>query len=113
MCHENDTWNVYLLNRNSQLLASILITSRGYGEKGDENQKTSTLRHSIPLLDTGEFALIEPISDTVFHLNNEYWVSYYIEEQIYDKKFIFVPDSILRENMIEIPEMERKGVLHD
>jgi len=34
--------------------------------------------------------LIEPIDPNVLHLNNEYWVSYYIGSQIYDKRFVFV-----------------------
>ena len=57
-------------------------------------------------------ALVEPIDPAVFHLNNEYWVSYYIGTQIYDKRFIFVPDTICEENLSFIPELELKGVLH-
>ena len=90
-----------------------MITSRGYGEKNKEEQKTSTLRHMIPYLDPGMYALVEPIDKSVFHLNNEYWVSYFIDGQVYDKKFIFVPDTILPENLIFIEELEMKGILHD
>ena len=90
-----------------------MITSRGYGEKNKEEQKTSTLRHMIPYLDPGMHALVEPIDKSVFHLNNEYWVSYFIDGQVYDKKFIFVPDTILPENLIFIEELEMKGILHD
>jgi hypothetical protein len=56
--------------------------------------------------------LIEPIDSAVFHLNNEYWVSYYIGSQIYDKKFVFVPDTICDENLTFIKILEREGVLH-
>ncbi|MEJ0054514.1 MAG: hypothetical protein WDN75_02030 [Bacteroidota bacterium] len=57
-------------------------------------------------------ALIEPIDSGVFHLNNEYWVSYYIGPQIYDKRFVFVPDTIREENLTFIKELDREGVLH-
>jgi len=56
--------------------------------------------------------LIEPIDAKVLHLNNEYWVSYYIGPQIYDKRFVFVPDTICEENLVFIQELEKEGVLH-
>lgn len=105
-------WFVYLLNRNDRPINTVMITSKGYGKKDGEEQNTSTLRHVIPEVDAGEYALIEPIQPEVFHLNNEYWVSYYIDGQIYDKKFIFVPDTIKEENLIEIKELGLQGVLH-
>jgi hypothetical protein len=46
-------------------------------------------------------------------LNNEFWVSYFIGSQIYDKKFIFVPDSIIEENMMTIDPPGLEGVLHE
>ncbi len=107
-----DTWHVYLINRSKVSLDNVLITSKGYGEKDGEAQKTSTLRHMIPQLAAGEYAMIEPIDPAVFHLNNEYWVSFYIDKQLYDKKYIFVPDSIVEENLSFIPEINLKGVLH-
>jgi hypothetical protein len=57
-------------------------------------------------------ALIEPIDPAIFHLNNEYWVSYYIGRQIFDKKFVFVPDAIREENISFIKELDMEGVLH-
>lgn len=113
IAQEKDGWRVYLINRNQKKLENVMVTSRGYGETKTEKQKTSILRHMIPYLDAGEFALIEPIDESVFHLNNEFWVSYYIDGQVYDKKFIFVPDSIIEENLRLIPELQLKGVLHD
>lgn len=106
-------WRVYLINRNTAKLENVMVTSRGYGELKNEKQETSTLRHMIPYLDPNEYALIEPIDESVFHLNNEYWVSYFISGQVYDKKFIFVPESIIEENLIFIEELETKGIFHD
>ena len=63
-------------------------------------------------MNSGESALIEPIDPDLFHLFNEYWVSYYIEEQIYDKKFIFVPDSINISNISFIEMIQKEGILH-
>jgi hypothetical protein len=45
-------------------------------------------------------------------LNNQYWVSYYSGPQIFDKKFIFVPDSIVPDNFTHISLLDKVGVLH-
>ncbi len=110
--YDEKQWRVFLINRGKDELNNVLITSKGYGEKDGIAQKTSTLRHHIPKLEAGEYALIEPISEDVLHLNNEYWLSYYVGAQIFDRKYIFVPGSIDRENLIQIPELGLKGILH-
>lgn len=113
LARTEEGWKVYLINRNKQKLENVMITSRGYGEKEKEAQKTSTLRHMIPYLDPGMYALVEPIDESVFHLNNEYWVSYFIEGQVYDKKFIFVPETIMEDHLVFIDELQMQGILHD
>lgn len=109
----NTEWKAYLLNRSDDSIENILITSRGYGQKDGVDQKTSVLRHVIHSLESKGYALIERIEPAVFHLHNEYWVSYYINGQIYDKKFIFLPDSISEDHLTTIAELDLKGILHD
>ncbi len=105
-------WKVYLINNNDVPLANALVASTGYGEKNGEQQKTSTLRHYLQTVPARSSSLIEPIDASVFHLNNEYWVSYYIGAELFDKRFVFVPDSIREENLTFIKALEREGVLH-
>ena len=107
-----DEWEVYLINKNEFPIENTLVASNGYGEKEGEQQRTSTLRHfleTVPALGT---ALVEPIDSRLFHLNNEYWVSYYVGSQIYDRRFVFVPDSICVENLTFIKELNTEGILH-
>lgn len=105
-------WRVYIINKQDAPLDTVMVTSKGYGEKDGKQQKTSTLRHVIERLEANSYAVIEPIDKTVFHLNNEYWVSYYLDGKIYDKKFIFVPDSLNEENVQHIPELDLDGIMH-
>jgi len=107
-----EEWKVYLINNNEFPIENTLVASKGYGEKEGEKQKTSTLRHFLETVPANGSTLIEPIDPSVFHLNNEYWVSYYIGSQIYDKRFLFVPDTICEKNVIFIKELEMEGVLH-
>lgn len=105
-------WKVYLINNNTFQIENTLVSSTGYGEKEGRQQKTSTLRHFLETVPARSSALVEPIDEKVFHLNNEYWVSYYVGRQVYDKKFVFVPETICEENIVYIKELEKEGVLH-
>jgi len=56
--------------------------------------------------------MIELIQPEVFHLNNEYWVSYYHKGEIHDRKFIFLPDTIQEDNLQYIEMLKMEAVLH-
>ncbi|NVK51248.1 MAG: hypothetical protein HWE09_15860 [Cyclobacteriaceae bacterium] len=105
-------WGVYIINLNLIELNTVMITSRGYGKLDGEQRKTSTLRHLIKELGPQCVAKVEPIDPAVFCLTNEFWVSYYILDQIFDKKFIFTPGSFDPSLQQMIPELGLVGVLH-
>ena len=107
-----EEWRVHLINNNPFTLENTLVASKGYGEKEGEQQRTSTLRHFLETVPPNSSALVEPIDSNLFHLNNEYWVSYYVGKQIYDRKYVFVPDTICEANLTFIKELEMEGVLH-
>jgi hypothetical protein len=106
-------YNVYLLNLRDDIMEGIIINSTGYGENVNtgEKIKTSTLRHCIEVLLPNEAARIEPIMDDVFGISNEYWVSFWIDDVLYDKKFIFPPERICEKNLKEIKILGAKGIL--
>lgn len=106
-------YNVYLLNLGEEIIEGVMITSKGYGQdpKTGEKIKTSTLRHTLEVLLPNEAAKIEPIMEEVFGLANEYWVSFWINEKMYDKKYVFVAESISEENLKIIPVLGVKGVM--
>lgn len=104
-------WNVYLVNLKDEGIQTVLVSSKGYGLKDGREVKTSVLRHSIGDVAAGAYALVEAIDEQVFGLTNEYWLSYYLEGQIYDKKFVFLPESIVESNMMRIPVVNKPGVM--
>ncbi len=116
VCKKNillqNEWSVYLINNNEVPIENTLVSSTGYGEKNGERQRTSTLRHFLQTVPANGAALVESINSDVFHLNNEYWVSYYIGQELFDKRFVFVPDTIGIENLSFIKELGLEGVLH-
>lgn len=108
-----EIYNVYLINQKKSLIKNALVSSKGYGKNQTtgEKVKTSTLRHFIGDVEGGEYAKIEPIVEELFGLNNEYWVSFFQGSQMFDKKFIFLAETICEENMINVPIINKKGVV--
>lgn len=104
---------VYLLNLRDDIMEGIIITSKGYGvdEATGEKITTSMLRHSLEVLLPDEAAKIEPIMEDVFKLTNEFLISFWVEDTMYDKKFIFLPESINEKNYVTIPKMGGKGIV--
>ena len=110
--YEEEQWVVHVLNQNDFDLTNVLINSKGYGVIDGEEKKTSVLRHMIELVPGQSAAAVETINEDVFCLNNEYWVSYFANGQMFDKKFVFVPDTISTDNLTTIPVIDKKGILH-
>ncbi|MBI3519826.1 MAG: hypothetical protein HY062_10775 [Bacteroidetes bacterium] len=106
-----DEYNVYLINLKFADISNVLITSTGYGVINEEHKKTSTLRHYFEVIKQHDFMIIEPITKEVFGLSNEYWISFTMNGQLLDKKFVFLPETIVESNFVNVPVINKKGVL--
>ena len=104
-------WGVYLINNKNVEIKNIIVASKGYGIIDEQEIKTSTLRHFFDEVLAENFIKVEKIMPEVFGLNNQYMLTFYIDGTIYDRKYIFVPDSVLEENLIQIPLIDRPGIL--
>lgn len=108
---ETRHWKVYLINQRNEAIDNVLIAAKGYGTLNGKEVKTSTLRHSLGTVEAQTATAIELIDESVFGLANEYWLSYYLGNQAYDKKFVFMPESIVDSNLIRIPLLNKAGVM--
>ena len=104
-------WNVYIVNLYDAKIEGVLVTSKGYGHFNGREVKTTVLRHLIGDIEEKDYAKIEPIMSDVFGLSNEYWVSFHLEKKMYDKKYIFLPESIKEENFSVVPVLNKRGVM--
>ncbi|MFM9057150.1 MAG: hypothetical protein ACKOQY_10785 [Bacteroidota bacterium] len=104
-------WEVYVINLKDEPLENVIVASKGYGEREGEAVRTSVLRHFIGDMEPLSYSLIEPIQEQVFGLSNEYWLSYYIGRDIFDRKYVFLPESISSDYFTRIPLINRKGVM--
>lgn len=114
MGEENtEVFNVYLINFKDESIEGVLVSSRGYGRnlETEEVVKTSQLRHFLDIVPAKSFKKIEPIMEDVFGMTNEYWLSFFHNNKMYDKKFIFLPESISQDNLSTIEVIEKEGVM--
>lgn len=107
-----EVWNVYLINLKEECVEQVLVSSKGYftDENGNET-KTSVLRHGLGDIEGKSFAKIEPIMEDVLTLHNEYWVSFFLDNKMYDKKYIFLAETISEKNFVNVPVINKKGVM--
>lgn len=102
-----DDWNVYIINNRSEDLEMVLIVSHG----SDEKDSTSLMRHKIEKLPANSFAKVEMIQSELFKLNNEFKVTYFTNNQLFDKTFLFAKNTIKDGALRVISELDKKGIL--
>tara|TARA_B100000795_G_C22805641_1_gene444693 strand:+ start:6479 stop:6886 length:408 start_codon:yes stop_codon:yes gene_type:complete len=104
-------WNVYLINNKEDALENAFVSSRGYLKEVDgKESKTSTLRHYFKHVPAKSSLKVEPIMPDVFKLNNEFFVSFYLNDKLFDKKFVFLSETIKESNLAIVPVIDKKGV---
>ena len=105
--YKTDDWNVYVINSKNTDLEMMVIVSQGFSE----TKTTSVLRKKITLLPANSFAKIELIQPELFKLNNRFQVSFFEDNTLYEKTFIFKENSIKEGVLRMIPEIKKRGVL--
>ena len=88
-----------------------MVVSTGYGLLNEKQMKTSTLRHFFDEIKRQDYIKIEPIQKEVFGLSNEFWLSFSLNNQLYDKQFVFLPETIVESNFVTIPIVGKRGVM--
>ena len=105
-------WWVHLINDSTSPLENVMIQSRGYSNlETKAGIKTATLRKVLKVLPAKSAAKLEPIMPEVFHLFNEYWVTFFEENTLKDRKFIFGPHTIEAAFQEDLPVVKDKGII--
>lgn len=104
-------WYAYLVNDSDFQLDGVMVVSKAFGTIDGEMKKTTTLRHAFAEIPEVSVAKIELIEKSVLALNNEFMVTFFIGNTLYDKKFIFKANSINEANQEEVPILFVDGVI--
>ena len=85
----DNVWNVYLINDSDHDLHDIMVVSKAFGTIYGDMKKTSLLRHAFIEIPPVSVVKIEMVEKSVLALNNEFMVTFFIGNTLYDKKYIF------------------------
>lgn len=108
---EPDVWNIYIINNQLEMIEGVMVTSKGYDDQvNGAKTTTSVLRHVLGDIPAKTAAKIEPITPEVFHLNNEYWITFFSGNKLMEKKFIFGSHVIDEALLEDVPVINKKGV---
>jgi hypothetical protein len=108
---DSELWEVYLINLKDRMLRDIIVNSHGYGEVDGKKIETPTMRYYFEYLGKENAMKIELIQDDLLKVANEYWISFKIDDYLYDKKLVFVQGSISSDYFSNIPIVEKRGVI--
>lgn len=105
--YKTDDWNIYIINNKNVDLEMIVIVSQGFSE----TKTTSLLRKKLETLPANSFAKVEFIQPELFVLNNRFQVSFFENNQLKDKTFLFEKNSIKEGGLRMISEIKKRGIL--
>jgi len=105
--YKTNDWNVYVMNNKNADVEMMVIVSQGFSE----TKTTSVLRKKIDVLPANSFAKIELIQPDLFKLNNRFQVSFFEDNTLFEKTFVFKKNSIKEGSLRMIPEIKKRGVL--
>ena len=105
--YKTDDWNVYIINNKNVDLEMVVVVSKGYSD----TKTTSIFRKKIDVLPANSFAKIELIQPELFALNNQFQVTFFEGNTLYDKTFTFKANTIKEGALRIIPQLEKRGVL--
>ena len=104
-------WNVYLVNDSDFNLEGVMVVSKAFGTLDGEMKKTALLRHAFVQVPSVSVIKVEMIEKSVLALNNEFMVTYFIGNTLYDKKFFFRKNTVNEEATEEVPILFVEGVI--
>ncbi len=105
-------WNIYLVNDGDSTIDNVMVVSKAFGTVDNEMKKTSTLRHAFVEVAGISFVKVEMVVPDVMALNNEFMVTYFQDQKLYDKKFIFKAN-LNQQALEEVPLLFKDGVIVD
>jgi energy-converting hydrogenase Eha subunit E len=104
-------WYAYLVNDSDFNLDGVMIVSKAFGTIDGEMKKTSLLRHAYVEVPAVSVVKIEMLENRVLALNNEFMLTFFIGDKLYDRKFIFRANTITPDYVEEVPILFVDGVI--
>jgi len=105
--YKTQDWNAYIINDKAVDLDMVLIVTSGFSE----DKMTSIFRKKLDKLPKKSYAKIELMQEDLFALNNQFKVTFFEGNSMFDKTYTFRKNTINLKALQPIPLMEARGVL--
>ncbi len=105
--YKTQDWNAYIINDKEVDLEMVLIVTSGYSE----DKMTSIFRKKLDKLPKKSYAKIELLQEDLFAINNQFKVTFFEGNKMFDKTYTFRKNTINLKALQAVPLMEAKGVL--
>lgn len=103
----SEEWGVYIINRKEVDLEMVVIVSQGFSE----TKKTSLFRRKVDVLPANSYSKFEIMQPELFALDNRFQVTFFENNQLHDKTYIFQAETIQKGFLKEIDILAKKGIL--
>tara|TARA_R110002167_G_scaffold1693_11_gene8157 strand:- start:615 stop:1010 length:396 start_codon:yes stop_codon:yes gene_type:complete len=100
-------WNAYIINDRNTPIELTMVVSKGY----DGERKTSIMRHAIGDLESKSYKKIEVVQEDLLALDNEFFVTFYADNKLHEKRFVFEKNNVTENNLINIQLIDKEGIL--
>ena len=108
---QENSWYAYLVNDTDNLLEMATVVSRAYGLINGEERKTGSFRHAFAKVEPRTATKVELLENNVLQLNNEFMLAYFIGNTMFDKSFVFEVSDFLEEATLDLPIINKKGII--
>ena len=105
--YKTQDWNAYIINDKDVDLEMVLILTSGYSD----DKMTSIFRKKLDKLPKKSYAKIELMQEDLFTLNNQFKVTFFEGNAMFDKTYTFRKNTINLNALQAVPLMEARGVL--
>jgi hypothetical protein len=106
-------WSAYLVNERESTLYNVFIQVSAKGELKGAERKTASVRFYVEELEPKKAKKIEIVLHQATKLSNQYWISFFDNEVLFDKKIVFEPGSITAANLVVQDVLKVRAVYHD
>ena len=105
--YKTQDWNAYIINDKDVDLEMVLIVTSGY----NDTKMTSIFRKKLDKLPKKSYAKIELMQEDLFALNNQFKVTFFEGNRMFDKTYLFRKNTINLKALQPLPLMDVRGVL--
>jgi hypothetical protein len=104
-------WYAYLLNNTEQPIEMAMVVSSAHGIINNQEKKTATFRHAFKTIAPQTAAKVELLENNILQLQNEFAVTYFLENKLFEKTYILEPNFVSDKNQQMIPGIEKMGIM--